>query len=126
MRSRRPTRPSNEISQQFLDGTVDFYEVSDGAKPGYQVKRQVTHKFRLRFAEMKVGINRIYLSRQQHTEVQKVLRVPRVDILPGYAAVLHDGSQYTVDTVQAVPEVWPACLDVALVKITSKVEVAPV
>lgn len=122
MRSRRPTRPSNEISQQFLDGTVDFYEVTDGAQPGHQVQRQVTHKFHLRFAEMKVGINRIYLSRQQHTEVLKVLRVPRVDILPGYAAVLHDGSQYTVDTVQGVPEVWPPSLDVALKKITHKVE----
>lgn len=124
MRKRQPWRPNNDISQAYNDGTVDIYAVTDEAKPGYQPVKDTAHKYRLRFAEQRIGINRLYLSRQQHTEIQKVIRVPRAEILPGDAAVLHDGSQYTVDTVQTVPGVYPESLDVALKAITHKVEVA--
>ena len=124
MRSRAPFRPNNEITQAFNDGTVDIYAVTDTAKPGYQPKKDTTHKFKLRFAEQRLGINRLYLSRQQHTEILKVIRVQRADVLPGDAAVLHDSSQYTVDSVQAVPGVHPPSLDVALKAITHKLEVA--
>ena len=124
MRKRQPLRPNNDITQTYNDGRVNIYAVADKAQPGYQPKKDTTLKYSLRFAEQRLGINRLYLSRQQHTEILKVIRVPRVDILPGDAAVLHDDSQYTVDTVQAVPGVYPPSLDVALKVITHKVEVA--
>lgn len=125
MRSRAPFRPNNELTQAYNDGCVDIYAVKDAAQPGYQPKKDVAYKFKLRFAEQRLGINRLYLSRQQHTEILKVIRVQRVNVLPGDAAVLHDGSQYTVDTVQAVPGVYPPSLDVALKAITHKLEVLP-
>lgn len=124
MRKRQPWRPNNDISQAFNDGTVGIYAVTDKAQPGYQSKKDPNLRYKLRFAEQRLGINRLYLSRQQHTEILKVIRVPRVEILPGDVAVLHDGSQYTVDTVQIVPGVYPESLDVALKAITHKVEVA--
>ena len=123
MRKRQPTRPNNDISQAYNDGTVRIYAVTDQAQPGYQPQKESALKFTLRFAEQRLGINRLYLSRQQHTEILKVIRVPRVAILPGDAAVLHDDSQYTVDTVQTVPDVYPPSLDVALKAITHKLEV---
>ena len=33
-----PYRPNNEVTQDFNDGVVTVYEVTDSAPPGYQPK----------------------------------------------------------------------------------------
>lgn len=120
-----PFRPSNEISQQYNDGLVKIYRVENTAKPGYQPVEEPVIKYTLRFENRALGIKRIYLSRQQQAQIVKVIRVPRVDISPQDIAIIHDGKQYDIDTVQDVIGVYPPSLDLSLKVIKQKLEVMP-
>lgn len=120
-----PFRPNNEISQQYNDGIVKIYTVTDGAKPGYQTRPQLKEKYKLAFEERALGINRLYLSRQNNAEIKRVIRVQRVNISSQDVAITHDGIQYRVDTVQAVQGVYPPSLDLSLKVIEQNFEVMP-
>ena len=120
-----PFRPNNEISQQYNDGIVKIYTVTDGAKPGYQTRPQLKEKYKLAFEERALGINRLYLSRQNNAEIKRVIRVQRVNISSQDVAITHDGKQYRVDSVQAVQGVYPPSLDVSLVAVEQNFEVMP-
>ena len=122
---KKPFRPSNEISQSYNDGTVKIYTVSNSAAPGYQPKEGLRLKYTLQYDERALGINRIYLSRQDHAEIIRVLRVPRVNISPQDVAITHDGQSYEISTVQLAKDVHPASLDISLKKLTHDLEVIP-
>lgn len=120
-----PFRPNNEISQQYNDGVVNIYTVTDSADPGYQLKQELTLKFTLAFEERALGINRLYLSRQNQAEIKRVIRVQRIPISSQDVAITHDGQQYRVDTVQAVQDVYPPSLDLSLRAVEQNFEVMP-
>lgn len=120
-----PFRSSNEISQQYNDGVVKIYAATDKSKPGYQPKEQLKLKYSLAFEERVLGINRLYLSRQNQAEIQRVIRVQRVNISSQDIAITHDGKQYRIDTVQAVKDVYPPSLDLSLKAIEQNFEVMP-
>lgn len=120
-----PFRPTNEISQQFNDGMVKIYTVTDRALPGHQPKEELELKYSLAFEERALGINRLYLSRQNQAEVERVIRVQRVNISTQDVAITHDGKQYKVDTVQAVQGVYPPSLDLSLRAVEQNFEVMP-
>lgn len=127
MPRKMPFRPGNEISQQYNDGLVKIYSVTDGAKPGYQPKAVLPDKpkFTLSFHERALGIKRLYLSRQSQAEVKRVIRVQRVNVSPQDVAITHDGRQYLVNTVQAVMGVYPPSLDLSLTALEQNFEVMP-
>ena len=119
-----PHRPDNEITQEMNSGVVKIYSVEDSAQPGYQPKPSLTLKLTLRYEEQRLGINRLYLSRQNQAEVEKVIRVPRQDSISNQdVAILESGSQYSIDYTQTVQDVYPPCLDLSLVKIEQDYEV---
>lgn len=120
-----PFRSNNEISQQYNDGMVKIYTNADSATAGYQPKEQLTLKYTLAFEERALGINRLYLSRQNNAEIKRVIRVQRVNISTQDVAITHDGKQYRIDTVQAVQGVHPPSLDLSLKAIEQKFEVMP-
>lgn len=121
---RAPHRPDNEITQEMNSGVVKIYSVEDSAHPGYQPKPTLTLKLTLRYEEQRLGINRLYMSRQNQAEVEKVIRVPRQDSISNQdVAILESGSQYSIDYTQTVQDVYPPCLDLSLVKVEQNYEV---
>ena len=103
---------------------VYIYSVEDSARPGYQPKPSLTLKLTLRYEEQRLGINRLYLSRQNQAEIEKVIRVPRQDSISNQdVAILESGSQYSIDYTQTVQDVYPTCLDLSLVKVEQNYEV---
>lgn len=119
-----PHRPDNEITQEMNSGVVKIYSVEDSAQPGYQPKPSLTLKLTLRYEEQRLGINRLYMSRQNQAEVEKVIRVPRQDSISNQdVAILESGSQYSIDYTQTVQDVYPPCLDLSLVKVEQNYEV---
>lgn len=119
-----PHRPDNEITQELNSGVVYIYSVEDSAQPGYQPKPALKLKLTLRYEEQRRGINRLYLSRQNQAEVEKVIRVPRQDSISNQdVAILENGSQYSIDYTQTVQDVYPPCLDLSLVKVEQNYEV---
>ena len=110
-----PNRPANEITQPFNDGIVTIYIVQNSAAPGYEPKPVLTKLYSLRYSRQRLGINRIYLSRQDQAEIEDVIRVPYPGKIPvRTVAELEDGSRYEINTVQTVQDVWPKCLDLSL------------
>lgn len=115
---RMPNRPNKQISQTFTDGLVSICRVEDVAPVGYAPNPQIVEvKYKLRFEEKRVGVTRYYSAKQNQIQIDKVVRVPRVEgILTTDIAMLSDGSVYRIDQVQKVEGVYPDCLDLSLTK----------
>lgn len=115
-----PTRPSeNQITQVFDDGVVTVYAVTDAAAPGYQPKPQLVTppKAVLRYEEQRLGIQRYYDALQNQIQVERVIRTPRHGQITNQdVAVTEDGRTYRIDLVQTVDNVWPASVDLTLVR----------
>lgn len=111
-----PNKPKNKISQAYESGIVTIYEVTNSAAAGYAPVESLTEKYKVRFDERFLGINRYYQARQNQIRVEKVIRVPRVDVNSQDVAVIGT-RQYRVDLVQAVDEQMPPSLDLTLVRI---------
>lgn len=118
MRTRKlPTRPDADITQTFNSGMVRIYSTSDSADVGHSPVVERTLKCRLRYEEQRLGINRLYLSRQAQAEIVRVIRVPKpqnISISSQDEAITEDGTCYRIDTVQAVQNCWPPALDLSL------------
>lgn len=111
-----PNKPKNKISQAYESGIVTIYEVTNSAAAGYAPVETLTEKYKVRFDERFLGINRYYQAKQNQIRVEKVIRVPRVDINSQDVAIIGT-RQYRVDLVQAVDEQMPPSLDLTLVRI---------
>lgn len=124
MPRKMPFRPRSEpVAQTYPDGCVDIYSCDDLAEPGYQPKLRAVHVLRLQYAEQVLGINRLYLSRQNHAEIKRVLRVPRCPVSVFQLARDHMGQWYKIDFIQNVDGVLPQSQDLSLVAVTAEVEV---
>lgn len=121
----RPYRPKRDeqITQNYNSGIVRIYRVESTAAAGYQPVPEYTRKETLPFDEQALGINRLYLSRQNMAEIRRVIRVPLRPVNSQDIAMTSDGHQYRVDTVQTVKDVYPASLDLALTDVKQRVEV---
>lgn len=122
-----PYRPrtDNGVTQNFGDGVVKIYTVTNSAQPGYQPVPALTLKCTLRYEEQRLGIQRYYSGRQNQVEIERVLRVPRYGGITNQdVAVTEDGRQFRVDMVQNVTDVYPASLDITLAKIEQEIEVS--
>ena len=115
-----PTRPSeNQITQVFDDGVVTVYAVTNAAAPRYQPKPQLMKppKAVLRYEEQRLGIQRYYDALQNQIQVERVIRTPRHGQITNQdVAVTEDGRTYRIDLVQTVDNVWPASVDLTLVR----------
>ena len=119
-----PTRQNNDITQQYNSGVLTVCALTDAAQPGYKPILKLTPKAALRYEERRLGITRLYQSRQTQVEIERVVRVQRgPDISPQDVAITEDSRQYRIDTVQAVMGAWPPSLDLSLVRIAQVYEV---
>lgn len=119
-----PNRPANQITQSFNDGIVTVYAVEDTAKPGFRPAEGLQKKVALRYDEQRLGLNRLYLSRQNQVEIEKVLRVPRCDkISTQDVAITQNGKQYRIDSIQSADGVYPPSVDVSLTRVEQEFEV---
>ena len=121
--SQKPFRPSTDITQTFNDGVARIYTVTDGAKTGYQPVLKASFAYRVSFCERVLGINRLFMGRQLRVEISKVLRIPRVNVSARDLVQLHDGSWYSIDSIQSVDGIRPPSLDLSLVAESRKIEV---
>ena len=111
-----PRRPEHKVTQDFNDGMLTVYRVTDEAQPGYLPQEKLTKVVSLPYARRKVGLYRYYQAKQEQTRVQKVLRVPEPaqKIKRLNKVITEDGEEYRIDLVQTVPDVYPPSLDLTL------------
>lgn len=120
-----PFRPDDRrITQSYRDGVVRIYTVADGARPGYQPRPVLTLAETLFYEERRVGLQRYYTSKQAQVQVERVIRTQlRPSVNPQCVAVTEDGVQYGIDLVQQITDVYPASMDLTLIRIAQKYEV---
>lgn len=120
MPRRKPFRPrtATEISQAFNDGMVTVYKTDPEAPDGFFQEADRSVKVKLAFQERRLGLKRFYEAKQNHVQVERVLRVqaPPVAISTNdLCTVTPDlGILYRIDLVQRVFDVYPPCLDLTL------------
>lgn len=115
----RPKSANDRVSQPFSDGVVRVYDVRDVAEPGMKPQEGLELTLTLHYAERKLGINRYYAAKQNRVEVERVLRVPRVDGLnTQQVAITEDGRQYRIDMVQLAADILPPSVDITLAAIS--------
>ena len=117
---RTPFRPRerDEITQNFNDGLVTIYTVTDGAASGYVPEPVLTELVTLCYQERKLGIKRYYSAKQNMIHAERVIRVPRSSAFTidnQNIAETEDGKKHRIDLVQIVPDVYPPCQDLTLV-----------
>ena len=117
---RTPFRPRerDEITQNFNDGVVTIYTVTDGAASGYVPEPVLTELVTLCYQERKLGIKRYYSAKQNMIHAERVIRVPRSSAFTidnQNIAETEDGKKHRIDLVQIVPDVYPPCQDLTLV-----------
>lgn len=117
----RPKSANNRVSQPFSDGVVRIYNVTDVAAPGLKPTPGLELLYTLRYDERKVGLTRYYSAKQNQVEIERVLRVPRVEgICTQQVAITEDGQQYSIDMVQLAADVMPLSVDITLAAIKQK------
>lgn len=117
---RAPYRPrENDISQSYNDGLADIYRQTDGAQPGHSPRPVLSKVGTLAFAEQRLGLQRYYSGKQNQVQVERVIRVPRgVAVTSQMVAVLRGTkTQYRIDLVQSVPDVYPPSFDLTLARV---------
>lgn len=116
----KPFRPRQEaeISQSYNDGVVTIYTETDEAAAGRLPVPTRTQLCRMAYQERKLGIKRYYDARQNQIHAERVLRIqkPPMVINNQCTAETEDGQIYRIDLVQALPDVYPASLDLTLVR----------
>ncbi len=123
---RKPNRPAHDITQGFNSGIVKIYKTVNSAQPGHKAAEQLKNSpVTLRYDEQRTGVTRFYAAKQNNIQIDRVIRCPRVSGIDTQdVAVTEDGMQYRIDQIQVVKNVWPACVDISLVKIVQRLEVA--
>lgn len=123
-----PYRPSeNQITQNFSDGVVTIYAVTDSAAPGYQPVPKLVQppKVVLRYEEQRLGLQRYYEGRQNQVQIERVIRTPRAGgVTSQDVAITEDGRQYRIDLVQTTDNIYPPSQDLTLAKIQQTFDVS--
>lgn len=123
-----PFRPRTEngVTQNFDDGIVKIYTVTNSAPVGLLPVETLSDApiYTLRYEERSFGIQRYYSARQNQIQIERVLRVPRVpNVTNQNVAVTQDGNKYRIDWVQPLTDVYPSSMDLTLVKYEQTPEV---
>lgn len=113
---KQPNRPNNDVSQAYNSGVVKIYETKDVSAPGYKPVLELSLKYSLPYSEQHLGIMRYYRSQQNQVEIERVIRVQKLDISTQDIAITQDGKQYVITLAQDA-EIYPPSWDLTLSRI---------
>ncbi|MBQ0166102.1 MAG: phage head closure protein [Treponema sp.] len=120
---KKPYRPNADVTQSYNDGILTVYSVADIAQPGYKPVEKLTFKVKVPYEERSLGINRFYSAKQNQTNVERVVRIPKsnVAVTNQDIAITEDGEKYRIDLVQKVSDIFPPSFDLTLEAFTQSV-----
>ena len=76
----------------------------------------------IRFCERTVGFKRFFTAAAAQTEIQRVIRVPRLGSISPHDVVLINGVTYRIVQLQHVVEVVPSVMDISLRQVEMHME----
>lgn len=115
----------NKQHQQFNDGVVKIYSVSNIAEPGKMPVETLELKYTLRYKERTVGLQRYYTALQANITVSHVLRCPFLrNVSTQDIAIPNDGQQYRIVQIQRPEDIDPPVMDLTLERVTQDYEIS--
>lgn len=93
--------------ETFNDGACSLWQLDRNKKPTLLLNH-------VRFQERTVGIKRNFEAEQAGHTVQRLIRIPRMDVIKVGVFVVIEGQQYTVLQAQTILDVIPECTDLTL------------
>lgn len=107
-------KKQKKITQTFNDGVVSIYSVGNISAPGDMPKEGLTLKMsNLHYEERTVGMSRYWTAMQNQAQIERIIRVPRVNISTHDVAKIND-LQYDIVQAQVIKDVTPPCIDLSL------------
>lgn len=101
--------------QQYNDGILAIYKVSNIAEPGNKPKNGLTVTYGvIRYEERTVGITRNNLAKQDHSQIDSLVRVQKLQDVSVHDVVIMSGKQYDIYQVQYINDVSPKSMDLSL------------
>jgi len=117
----------SEQKNPLNDGVLTVYRVIDAGLPGEMPKKAVEEKYRLRYDERVVGMNRYWVAKQASATIHMMVRCHRLDDVTTHDVVsLRDGKQYDIKQIQYPPDIYPRMMDLSLERRADKYDVAEV
>lgn len=108
----------------LIDGTLVVYELGDIGEPGGIPKQGLIEKWRLRYDERVVGMNRYWRAQQVSATITRLVRCHRLDAVTTLHVVVMDGEQYNIRQIQIIPDLSPQVMDLSLERRVDKYPVA--
>lgn len=113
-------------TQEFNDGLVVIYGVTNSSDPGEAPVDKLTQKGILRFHRRTIGIQRQYLAMKVNARIDYLLRCPyRRDVSTFDVAIpTLDGQQYRITAVQVPEDIRPPVMDLTLERLETDYEIS--
>ena len=103
------------LTQTFNDGTVDVYSVGNIAEAGNMPKDGLTIKVsNLRYEERIVGMGRYWTAKQEHAQIEQLIRTQRINSVTVHDIAILNGEQYDIVQVQYPKDIEPPSMDLSL------------
>lgn len=110
--------------QQYNDGILAIYKVGNIAEPGNMPKDGLNVKYdSLRYEERTVGITRNNLAKQDHSQIDNLVRVQRLDDVCVHDVVSIAGKQYDIYQIQYINDVSPRSMELSLQRLEVAYEI---
>lgn len=93
--------------ETFNDGLVSFYRLDENRRP-------VLLAAGIRYQNRVVGIKRNYAAEQAGHIVEKLIRIPRTDLVIRGAFAVIKSQQFRVMQAQTIQDKIPQCTDITL------------
>lgn len=113
-------------TQTYNDGVVKIYKVDNIAAPGNMPKDGLVLKVdSLRYEERIVGMGRFWTAKQNHVQIDRIIRTPRLESISSQdVAIPVDGKQYEIKQIQYPLDVEPPSMDLSLERVEAEYEIS--
>lgn len=112
------------LTQSFSDGVVNIYSVGNLASPGNMPKDGLNIKIEnLRYDERTVGMSRFWTAKQEHAQIELLIRTQRINSVSSHDVAFLKGRQYDIVQVQYPKETEPPCMDLSLQRLEVEYEI---
>lgn len=93
--------------ESFLDGLVSFWQLDESRRPVLLIDG-------IRYQNRVIGTKRNYNAEQAGHLIEKLIRIPRTDLIVRGTFAVIGGLQYRVLQAQTIHDTIPQCTDITL------------
>ena len=112
------------LTQTFNDGVVDIYSIKNIAEPGNKPKEGLVSKISgLRYEERTVGMSRYWTAKQEHAQIEQLIRTQRINSVTVHDVAIINGQQYDIVQAQYPKEPESPCMDLSLERLEVAYEI---